>query len=379
MYLQKELASEYNWVYDVTNSNWKGLQKMVKIKKLGLVLTGFSVLSLAACGNGSGNDTSSNGNAGQTTDGEDYQVALITSEGGLGDRSFNDSGNSGLENAKEEFGIETRVVEPGDVSEGETYLRQLAEAGMDLVITMDLGHKDALERIAPEYTDTHFVIVNTIAEGDNISSIMFREHEAAFLAGVLAAHVTVDTDLEQINEEAVVSFIGGIDSPGINIFLTGFQAGLEYVNENINVITGYSNAFNDPGRGKEIALSQISNGSDIVFQAAGGTGEGVFEAIKQENVFAIGVDSDQDGIVPGNILTSVMKRVDNAVYQLIKTALEENSYEPVYELGLKEEGVQLSPMEHTKDVIKPEYLEAVEDAKEKIINGEIVVEDTRLN
>lgn len=352
---------------------------MLTIKKSGLIVTSLLGLTLTACGGSNEVEESTNGTTNEGITGKDYQVAMITSEGGLGDRSFNDSGNAGLKKAEEDFGISTRVVEPGDVSEGETYLRQLAESEMDLVITMDLGHKDSLERIAVEYPDTHFVIVNTIAEGDNISSIMFKEQEASFLAGVLAAAITEDTDLEQVNEDKVVSFIGGIDSPGINIFLTGFESGVKHMNEEIQVMSGYSNAFDDPAKGKELALSQIANGSDVIFQASGATGEGVFEAIKQENIFAIGVDSNQDDIVPGNILTSVMKRVDNAMYQLIETALQDNSYEAVYELGLKEEGVQLSPMELTKGFIKPEYLEAVEDAKQKIIDGEIVVEDTRLN
>lgn len=343
-------------------------------KKMALGLFGSMMLIIAGCGN-EVEDTDGNGDVGGN---EDYSVALITSEGGLGDRSFNDSGNAGLERAAEDFGVSTRVVEPADVSEGETYLRQLADAGMDLVITMDLGHQDALEAVSPEYPDTQFVIVNTVAEGDNISSIMFKEHEASFLAGVLAAHITEDPDYDQTNEEAVVSFIGGIDSPGINIFLTGFESGVHHVNENIEVLSGYSNAFDDPAAGKELALSQIANGSDVIFQAAGATGEGVFEAIEQEDVFAVGVDSDQDGIVPGNILTSVMKRVDNSLYQLIESAIETGEYEAIYELGLAEEGVQLSPMEHTLDIIKEEYLEAVEEAKEQIINGELEVEDTRL-
>lgn len=356
-----------------TYKQMKGVSKMKTLKRIFTSIFTLGVLVVAGCGNGEGEVTDP-GNGAES----DFSVALITSEGGLGDRSFNDSGNAGLKKAEEEFGISTRVVEPADVSEGETYLRQLADAGMDLVITMDLGHKDALETVAPDYPDTQFAIVNTIAEGDNISSIMFKEHEAAFLAGVLAAYMTEDADFEQANEDAVVSFIGGIDSPGINIFLTGFEAGIHHVNANIEVISGYSNAFDDPAAGKELALSQISNGSDIIFQAAGATGEGVFEAIEQENIFAIGVDSDQDGIVPGNILTSVMKRVDNSLFQLIEHALDTGEYDAVYELGLAEDGVQLSPMEHTSDIIKPEYLEAVEEAKEQIINGDIIVEDTRL-
>ncbi|WP_440897678.1 BMP family lipoprotein [Amphibacillus sp. Q70] len=335
------------------------------------LIVGLLVFILVGCSNEEGNNDDS-------TDGADYSVALITSEGGLGDRSFNDSGHEGLKKAEEEFGISTRVVEPRDVSEGETYFRQLADAGIDLVITMDLGHQDALESIAPDYPDTQFAIVNTIAEGENISSIMFKEHEASFLAGALAAMVTTEDGLEQTNNDEIISFVGGLDSPGITIFLTGFTSGAEHINENIKVLSAYTNSFADPARGKEVALSQISEGSDIIFQAAGATGEGVIQAAEEKNVFAIGVDSDQDSIAPGYVLTSVMKRVDNAVYNLIQSGLENDSYESLYELGLKEEGVQLSPMEHTRDLLPEEYLEEVEKLKEDIINGDIVVEDTRL-
>ncbi|MBD3949605.1 BMP family ABC transporter substrate-binding protein [Tuanshanicoccus lijuaniae] len=308
---------------------------------------------------------------------KDYKVAMITSEGGLGDRSFNDSGNAGLERAKKELGIDFKVVEPSDVSEGETYLRQLADAGMDLIITMDLGHKDVLESIASEYPDTQFVIVNTIAEGDNISSIMFKEQEASFLVGALAALITTDKNVENTNSESKISFIGGIDSPGINIFLTGYTSGAHYINDKIEVLSSYSNSFADPAKGKEIALSQIAEGSDIVFQVAGATGEGIIQAAKEKSVFAIGVDSNQDDIAPGYVLTSVLKRVDNALYSLIESGVSGKEYQKVYELGLKEEGVQLTEMEHTKDMIPKEYLNKIEEIKEKIINGEIEVEDTR--
>lgn len=339
------------------------------MKKIKYILLGLvCVLSLAACSK----------NVEKEANGEKFNVALITSEGGLGDRSFNDSGNEGLNRAKEKYKIDTKVVEPGDVSEGESYLRQLAESNMNLIITMDLGHKDVLEKVAPEYPDTQFAIVNTIAEGDNISSIMFNEHEASYLAGVLAALVTTEDTIDKTNADSIISFVGGIDSPGINIFLTGFEAGAKSINDDIKVLSAYSNSFADPAKGKEIALSQIKDGSDVVFQVAGATGEGIIQAAKQENVFAIGVDSDQDDIAPGFVLTSVMKRVDNAVYNLIEEGLNEGQYKDVYVLGLKEEGVQLSPMKNTKDDLPKEFLEIVEDTKQKIIDGEITIEDTRL-
>ncbi|RLK63517.1 BMP family ABC transporter substrate-binding protein [Atopobacter sp. AH10] len=305
-----------------------------------------------------------------------FKVALITSEGGLGDRSFNDSGNRGMKLAKKKLGVETKVVEPGDVSEGETYLTKLAQSGYDLVITLDLGHKDSLAKVAKAYPKTHFAIFNTVVKGKNISSVMFKEHEASYLAGALAAMVTKDADLNKSNEDKTISFIGGIDSPGINIFYTGFQSGAQAIDPSIKVLKGYTNSFADPAKGKELAISQINKGSDVVFQAAGATGDGVIQAAKKSNVYAIGVDSDQDGIAKGTVLTSVMKRVDNAVFELIEKG-KVGKYPHTMELGLKEKGVQLSEMKYTKDQLKPEYLDKINELKEKIIKGEITVKDTR--
>jgi basic membrane protein A len=346
--------------------------KLLKKLSVGFIALSFIGI-LAACGN----NGSSNKGASKSNKNSDFKVAMITSEGGLGDQSFNDSGNSGLKKAKKNFGIETKVVEPSDVSEGETYLSQLAESGMDLVITLDLGHKDTLEKVAKKYPDTQFAIFNTVAKGKNISSVMFKEQEASYLAGVLAAQVTKDTTLKQINDQNVISFIGGIDSPGINIFLSGFTSGAQSIDKNIKVLSGYTNSFADPAKGKELALAQINQGSDVIFQAAGATGDGIIQTVKQKNVFGIGVDSDQDGLAKGNVLTSVMKRVDNAVYQLIQQGMKNGKYDGELELGLKEDGMVLSPMKYTKDMIKPEYLDKVEKAKQQIIDGKVVVEDIR--
>lgn len=343
---------------------------MKKMSKVLLAVTS-SVFLLGACGK---NETSTSNSSEKKE--SDFKVAMITSEGGLGDQSYNDSGNEGLKKAASELGVTTKVVEPRDVSEGESYLSQLAESGMDLVVTLDLGHKDALEKVAKKYPDTHFAIFNTVAEGDNISSVMFKEHEASYLAGALSAMVTQDKDLKQVNDQKVISFIGGIDSPGINVFLTGFTSGAQSIDPDIKVLSGYTNSFADPAKGKELALAQIGEGSDIVFQVAGATGDGIIQAAKQKEVFAIGVDSDQDGIAKGNVLTSVMKRVDNAIYKLIQEG-KDAKYESTLELGLKEEGVQLSPMTYTKDMMKKEYLDKVEELKQKIISGEITVKDTR--
>ncbi len=306
-----------------------------------------------------------------------YKVALITAQGGLGDRSYNDSGYEGLKRAEKELGVEVKVIESADpVGEGEQLLRSAAESGFDLVITLEYSHFDPLARVAPDYPNTTFAILNIAVEGDNVVSVIFKEHEASFLAGALAAMVTTMENNELVNPEAVIGAIGGTQSPGIDKFIVGYTEGAHYINPEVKVLSAYSNSFGDPAKGRELALAMYDQGADIVFQIAGGTGEGVFQAAEEAKRYAIGVDSDQDYIKPGFILTSMIKRVDNAVYdlcsRLVNGALQGGA---IVEYGLKEDGVGLSPMTYTKDKLPAEFLTTVEDLKAKIISGEIKVTD----
>ncbi len=306
-----------------------------------------------------------------------YKVALITAQGGLGDRSYNDSGYEGLKRAEKELGVEVKVIESADpVGEGEQLLRSAAESGFDLVITLEYSHFDPLARVAPDYPNTTFAILNIAVEGSNVVSVIFKEHEASFLAGALAVMVTTMEGNELVNPEAIIGAIGGTQSPGIDKFIVGYTEGAQYINKDVKVLSAYSNSFGDPAKGRELALAMYDQGADIVFQIAGGTGEGVFQAAEEAKHYAIGVDSDQDYIKPGFILTSMIKRVDNAVYdlcsRLVNGTLQGGS---IIEYGLKENGVGLSPMTYTKDKLPPEFLTTVEDLKAKIISGEIKVTD----
>lgn len=336
------------------------------MKRILVVLISVVVSLLVACDSDSGSNSTA----------DQYRVALITSQGGLGDRSFNDSGYEGLKRAEEELGIEIRVVEPGDISEGERYLTDLAGNDFDLIITLEYGHADVLNRVAPNYPDVLFSIFNIEVDQPNVISVIYEEQEASFLAGVLAALVTIDNSISQTNDEKVISAIGGVDSPGINKFIVGFEEGAHYIDENIQVLSGYVNSFNDPARAKEMALTQISSGSDAVFQIAGGSGIGVFEAAEERGVFAIGVDSDQDYLAEGTILTSVLKRVDVGVFTLSEMLKDGDLLGGnIMRFGLKEDGVGLSPMEYTRHLLPDEYLETLDQVKEGIISGEITVTD----
>jgi basic membrane protein A len=338
---------------------------------------------LTACGSNSSNSSNSgdaNGASGGTREGKKLKIALVTSAGGLGDKSYNDLGYEGLKKVELVYGMETKVVEPKDISEGEKYLTELARAGYDLVITLEYGHADILKNVAPQFPDTRFSIFNIEVDEPNVTSVLFKEHEGSFLAGALAAMVTADTSIPGMNAEKKIGVIGGTESPGIDKFIVGYEEGAKYIDESVEVIKSYANSFEDPAKGKEMALVQIGQGADIVYQVAGGTGIGIIEAAKEKGVFAIGVDSDQDYLAEGFVLTSMMKRVDNAVIELAKY-LQEGTLDnvSVLTLGLKESGVDLSPMTYTKDKIPSGYLEKIAQIRNDIIEGKIQVTDITQN
>ncbi|MBN2303042.1 MAG: BMP family ABC transporter substrate-binding protein, partial [Anaerolineae bacterium] len=309
----------------------------------------------------------------------DLTVALIISQGGLGDRSWNDSAFAGLTLAASELGVQVVPIESADpVGEGEQLLRTAAEAGFDLVITLEYSHFEPLGRIAGDYPDTIFAIVNVEVDAPNVVSVMFQEHTASFLVGALAAMVSTDATIEQTNDDAVIGVIGGVASGGIDVFLYGYLQGACAVNPDIDVLMAYSNNFGDPVLGREMALAMYEEGADVVFQVAGGTGAGVIEAAKDENFFAVGVDADQDYLAPGNVLTSMLKRVDIAVYNTIEAAVNgELEGGTVIKYGLDTGGVGLSEMKYTRHIIPRATMDQVEAYREQILSGELNVIDIR--
>jgi basic membrane protein A len=310
----------------------------------------------------------------------DLRVALIIAQGGLGDRSYNDSAFAGLTLAAQEFGVQVVPIESSDpVGEGEQLLRTAAEAGFDLVITLEFSHFDPLARVAPDYPNTLFSIVNIVVEGPNIVSIMFDEHTGSYLAGALAAQVTSDPSVPNTNPAAVLGVIGGVQSSGIDVFLDGFIQGACAINPDISVLVAYSNGFGDPATGRELALAMNEAGADVVYQVAGGTGQGVIEAARSASFWAVGVDSDQDYLAPGFVLTSMLKRVDVAVYDLIgRMVAGELEGGTVAQYGLAENGVGLSDMTYSRHVVPRAYTDRVNELRESIIAGDVQVVDTRV-
>lgn len=328
------------------------------MKKLLSGLIVLSTLLFTACGSKESTKAENNGN---------LKVGIVLSTGGLGDKSFNDSAYRGLEMAKKELGIEFKYVEPTSSAEDEQFLREFADAGYDLVIATGFQMTDATNKVAGEYPNIKFAMIDTAVEQPNTRNLLFREDEGSFLVGAVAG---------MMSKTGIIGFVGGIDVPQIQKFQKGYEQGAKYVNPDMRVISVYVggiNPFNDPLKGKEIAISQIGQGADVVYHAAGATGIGVIEGARESGKFAVGVDSDQDDVAPGVVLTSMVKNVDVAVYDTVKSLVDGEFQTGNTILGVAENGVGVTDFRNTQDIIGAENLAKLEEIIAKIKSGEIVV------
>ncbi|MEN8838598.1 MAG: BMP family ABC transporter substrate-binding protein [Celeribacter marinus] len=295
--------------------------------------------------------------------------AIIFDLGGKFDKSFNEAAFNGAERWKEETGGTYRDLELQSDAQREQALRRFAESGYNPVVMTGFSWGSALGAVAPDFPDTNFAIIDMVVDGPNVRSIVFNEHEGSFLVGVLAAHAA---------KGDTVSFVGGMDIPLISKFACGYAQGVKYVKPDATVIVNMTGttptAWNDPVKGGELTKAQISQGSEVVFAAAGGTGLGVLQTAADEGILSIGVDSNQNYLQPGSVLTSMMKRVDNAVYESF-TAGDDLAVGTLSVMGLANEGVGYALDEFNADLISDDMKAAVEDAKAKIIAGEIIVHD----
>jgi basic membrane protein A len=315
--------------------------------------------------------------------GDALDVGIVFDLGGRGDKSFNDGAYIGAERAMRELGARVRFVEPGEGSDREAGLRLLAAEGMDLVVGVGFIFTDDLTELAKEYPNVAFAGVDFVigldANGrpipppENLAALKFREEQGSFLVGALAALLSSDTKK--------VGFVGGMDSPLIHKFEAGYRAGVKQVCPGCSVIVQYAGvtpeAFRNPGRGKELALSQYQQGVNVIYHASGTTGLGVFEAARTMNRFGIGVDADQYNEAPGRVLTSMVKRVDNAVFEAIRRVKEKRFAGGIYEFGLAEDGVGYVYDEHNKALIPAAVRAKLEALKADIIAGRITVPTTR--
>ena len=301
---------------------------------------------------------------------QDFTPAVIFDMGGKFDKSFNEAAYNGAERFKEETGIDYLEFEVTNESQRDQALRRMARRDADVVVAVGFSFATPLEEIAKEFPDTKFVIIDGVVEQPNVQSVVFKEHEGSFLVGMAAA---------MASETGKVGFVGGMDIPLIRNFAHGYQQGVKHVDPDAEVLVNMTGttpaAWNDPAKGAELAQSQFDRGADVVYAAAGGTGLGVLQAAADSGKLSIGVDSNQNYLHPGSVLTSMLKRVDVAVYNAFKNAMEGDLETGVKNLGLAEEGVGYALDEHNRDLITPEMESELEEAKEKIISGELEVTD----
>lgn len=301
---------------------------------------------------------------------QDFSAALIYDLGGKFDRSFNEAAFNGAELFRSETGITYRDFEPTNEAQFEQALRRFARRGTDIIIAVGISYAVPLRNVAREFPDQRFTVIDAEVDAPNVQSILFKEQEGAYLVGMLAAMKT---------ETGTIGFIGGMDIPLIRRFAVGYVEGARRVNPDIkvlqNMVGATGAAWNDPIKGGELARGQYARGADIIFAAAGPTGLGVIQAAADEDRLAIGVDSNQNHIQPGHVLTSMLKRVDLAVYRAL-TAAKDGTWQPgVTVLGLAEGGVDYAVDENNEALITDDMRAALEAAKSEIIMGEIVVTD----
>lgn len=312
------------------------------------------------------------------------KVGIVFDIGGKNDRSFNAAAWEGVKRAEKELNICLYDVEPGNPTSIEPAMRAFAEKNFDLVIGVGFAQGPIMQKVALDYPNNKFAIVDgVIFEEDgktplkNVASLVFREHEGSYLVGMIAASKS---------KTGVLGFLGGMDIPLIHRFETGYAEGARSVNPNIKIIDNYvgvtDGAWNNPGKGKELSLAQIEKGADVIFTAAGNSGLGAFDAVEQygktngeANKFVIGVDSNQNAVKPGFVLTSMVKRVDNAVFDVVKEIRAGKFNGGFHTFGLDKDGVTYAMDDNNRSLIPGDVILKVEEAKTKIGTGEIKVTD----
>ena len=317
-------------------------------------------------------------------EGCNIKVGIVFDIGGKNDRSFNAAAWEGVQRAQKDVNICLYDVEPGNPTSIEPAMRAFAERSFDLVIGVGFAQGPIMQKVATDYPNIKFAIVDGVIVDKNgkplpnVADLVFREHEGSYLVGMIAASK---------NKTGTIGFLGGMDIPLIHKFETGYEEGARSVNPKIQIVQNYvgvtDSAWNNPGKGKELALGQIEKGADVIFTAAGNSGLGAFDAVEQygkndqgeANKFVIGVDSNQNMVKPGFVLTSMVKRVDNAVYDVVKEVLDGKFEGGFHAFGLDKDGVAYAMDENNKALIPLDVITKVEQAKQEIVNGQIKVTD----
>jgi basic membrane protein A len=301
---------------------------------------------------------------------QDFVPAVVFDMGGKFDKSFNEAAYTGAERFKKDTGIAYREFEVTNEAQREQALRNMARRGAQIVIGIGFAQASGIEKVAREFSTTKFVIIDGVVDRPNVQSIVFKEHEGSFLVGMAAA---------MASKTGKIGFVGGMDIPLIRKFALGYEEGARYVNPRIEIFQNMTGttpaAWNDPTRGGELARSQFDRGADVVYAAAGATGLGVFQAAKDTGRLAIGVDSNQNHLQPGTVLTSMIKRVDLAVYEALTTARQGTWKAGRRAIGLAENGVGYALDRYNRHLITPEMERRLAQARADIVAGKIKVTD----
>jgi basic membrane protein A and related proteins len=339
----------------------------MKYKVLVLIaLLGLMAFALSGCGGSAAAEDPSK-----------IRVGIVFDIGGKDDRSFNAAAWQGVQRAAKDLPIILRDIEPGTPNAIEPAMRAFAERNYDLIIGVGFAQAPIMEQVAKDYPNIQFAIIDGVSELPNVASLIFKEHEGSYLVGILAA---------KASRTGTIGFLGGMDIGLIHRFAKGYEEGAKSVNPNIRVIENYvgvtDGAWNNPGKGKELSLAQIGKGADVIFTAAGNSGLGAFDAVEQQGKqngrathFVIGVDSNQNMVKPGFVLTSMVKRVDNAVYDIVNDVVNKRFSPGLHVFGLDKDGVGYAMDDYNKELVAPEAIQEAEAAKKKIIAGEIKVTD----
>jgi basic membrane protein A len=300
----------------------------------------------------------------------DIKAAVVFDIGGKFDKSFNE----GVYNGAEKFKAETKQTyadfEVTNETQFEQAHRRFAQRGQDPIVAVGFNQANPVEKVAKEFPKVRFTLIDGVVKLPNVQSVLFKEHEGSFLVGMLAA---------MASKTGKIGFVGGMDIPLIRKFACGYEQGIKYANKNAELIQNMTGttpaAWNDPARGGELAKSQFARGVDVIYAAAGGTGTGVLQAAKDNAKLAIGVDSNQNHLHPGTMLTSMVKRVDLATYNSFKTAMDGKWEAGMTILGLKEGGVDWALDQHNEKLVTAEMKAKVDQAKADIISGKLKVHD----
>ncbi len=298
------------------------------------------------------------------------KIAIVFDKGGKDDKSFNSSAYAGAMEAKEKLGATIKYVEAADANAFEPSLKEFAKKDFDLIVAIGVSQSDALKKVAPLFPDKKFLIIDAEVKGPNVITALFQEQEGSYLVGAMAA---------MKSKTGVVGFIGGMDIPLIRRFQMGYEAGVKKINPKGKVVVNYigvtGDAWHNPPRGKELALAQISEKADVIFHASGASGAGLFDAVEEKGILAIGVDSNQNWVKPGKVLTSMLKRVDRAVYDVVADLAKGKFTAGVRRFGLKDSGIDYAMDSNNASLVTPEMKTKVDGLKGEIIAGKIKVPD----